>query len=197
MSESKQDNDNKDSKEVVQELEPQVLGFEPEFDDEKDILFQTQMKVHQLLMAQWKNLLSIVVVFLVGVLIYGTWSNKVVEEQRSYHSDLAKIQKRLPNALATGATTAQKSKFRSSAAEAESIAKSATGVGATYSWIEAGKMWLVAEEWDAAIAAFSNIDNTAPELLQWTAISQISQAYVKKGDSSKAVENIQSKLDFR
>lgn len=196
MSENKQDNEKQDQKnnasEPVQELEPQVLGggLDPEFDDDKDVIFQAQMGVHQFLMSQWKNILGVTVVFLLGVLIYGTYTNSVMETQRGIHSNLAKIQKRLPNTLATGATTAQKSKFRTSAAETEQVAKEASGVGAYYSWLEAGKMWMVAEEWDSAIAAFSNIDASAPTLLRWTAATKVSQAYSKKGDKQKSVETI-------
>ena len=196
MSENKQDNEKQDNKkqtsEPVQDLEPQVLGggLDPEFDDDNDVIFQAQMGVHQFLMSQWKSILGVTVVFLLGVLIYGTYTNSVMESQRAIHSDLAKIQKRLPNALATGATTAQKSKFRASAAETEQVAKEASGVGAYYSWLEAGKMWMVAEEWDPAIAAFSNIDTGAPTLLRWTAATKISQAYNKKGDKPKAVETL-------
>ena len=53
MSENKQDNEKQDQKnnvsEPVQELEPQVLGggLDPEFDDDKDVIFQAQMGVHQ------------------------------------------------------------------------------------------------------------------------------------------------------
>ena len=196
MSENKQDNENQNPKnnasEPVQELEPQVLGggLDPEFDDDKDVIFQAQMGVHQFLMSQWKNILGVTVVFLLGVLIYGTYTNSVMETQRSIHSDLAKIQKRLPNPLATGATTAQKSKFRTSAAETEQVAKEASGVGAYYSWLEAGKMWMVAEEWDSAISALSNIDSSAPTLLRWTAATKVSQSYSKKGDMQKSVETI-------
>jgi hypothetical protein len=201
MSENKQDNEMQDNEmqdnkkqtsEPVQDLEPQVLGggLEPEFDDDKDVIFQAQMGVHQFLMSQWKSILGVTVVFLLGVLIYGTYTNSVMESQRAIHSDLAKIQKRLPNALATGATTAQKSKFRTSAAETEQVAKEASGVGSYYSWLEAGKMWMVAEEWDSALVAFSNIDTNAPILLRWTAAIKISQAYNKKGEGQKAVETI-------
>ena len=49
---------------------------------------------------------------------------------------------------------------------------------------------MVAEEWDSAIAAFSNIDATAPTLLRWTAATKVSQAYSKKGDKQKSVETI-------
>jgi tetratricopeptide (TPR) repeat protein len=196
MSENKQENEkntsNNKSSEPVQELEPQVIGggLDPEFDDDKDMIFQAQMSVHQFLIANWKNLLSITIVFLLGVLIYGTYTNSVVEEQRGIHSELAKIQKRLPDTLVTGATTAQKSKLRASAAETEQVAKSASGVGAYYTWLEAGKMWMAAEEWDSAIGAFSNVDNNAPALLQWTVASQISTAYAEKGDKPKSIEVI-------
>ena len=191
MSENKQEN-KKQTSEPVQELEPQVLGggLEPEFDDDKDVIFQAQMGVHQFLMSQWKSILGVTTIFLTGVLVYGTYTNSVMESQRAIHSNLAKIQKRLPNALATGATTAQKSKFRTSAAETEQVAKGASGVGAYYSWLEAGKMWMVAEEWDSSIAAFSNIDAGAPRLLRWTAATKVSQAYGKKGDKQKSVETI-------
>ena len=110
MSENKQENEKNTSRnkssEPVQELEPQVIGggLDPEFDDDKDMIFQAQMGVHQFLIANWKNLLSITIVFLLGVLIYGTYTNSVVEEQRGIHSELAKIQKRLPDTLVTGAT---------------------------------------------------------------------------------------------
>ena len=47
-------------------------------------------------MSQWKNILGVTVVFLLGVLIYGTYTNSVMETQRSIHSDLAKIQNDSP-----------------------------------------------------------------------------------------------------
>ena len=62
MSENKQDNEKQDNKkqtsEPVQDLEPQVLGggLDPEFDDDKDVIFQAQMGVHQFLMSQWKRI---------------------------------------------------------------------------------------------------------------------------------------------
>ena len=138
-------------------------------------------------MSQWKNILGVTVVFLLGVLIYGTYTNSVMETQRGIHSDLAKSK----NAFPTHWLQEQpllKIRFRSSAAETEQVAKEASGVGAYYSWLEAGKMWMVAEEWDSAIAAFSNIDASAPTLLRWTAATKVSKAYSKK--TRKSVETI-------
>ena len=40
------------------------------------------------------------------------------------------------------------------------------------------------------MAAFSNIDSSAPTLLRWTAATKVSQAYSKKGDKQKTVEII-------
>ena len=160
MSENKQDNEKQDHKnnasEPVQELEPQVLGggLDPEFDDDKDVIFQAQMGVHQFLYVPMEKYIGSYRRLSSWCLDLWNLYQFVMETQRAIHSDLAKIQKRLPNTLATGATTAQKSKFRTSAAETEQVAKEASGVGAYYSWLEAGKMWMVAEEWDPAIAAF-------------------------------------------
>ena len=71
--------------------------FLPEFDDnDEDVLFQIQMKVYNVFMAHWKNLLGISVIFLLGVLVQGLYADHKQQEQRQAHGELLFVRSDLP-----------------------------------------------------------------------------------------------------
>ena len=109
------------------ENHPDPNDFAPDFgDDEQDVIFRSQMKVYELFMANWKRLLTIALIFLVGVLIYGLMENNHRDSQRSVHSELATISRSMPTlrplAVHAQARKAAKSRGSQSSAKARSAA---------------------------------------------------------------------------
>ena len=54
-------------------------------EEEKDVIFQAQMKVYDLFMNHWKKLVAVSLVFLACVLVYGKWQDYKVDQQRDNH----------------------------------------------------------------------------------------------------------------
>jgi tetratricopeptide (TPR) repeat protein len=175
----------------------------PEFDDnEEDVLFQVQMRVYNLFMANWKKLLIVSAVFLTVVLVQGLYADHIQDKQRHSHGELMFVKTELPepNQMALyGMAPADNpndlkrmEQLRSAAQEIEKIANNSTGVATWFAWMEAGKTWKRANEVDAQIIAYqkaASLQETAPLIA--SATLQLANAYQESDKSEQAIKTLE------
>ena len=176
----------------------------PEFDEsDEDVLLQAQMKVYDVFMSYWKHMLAGFVVILLGVLVYGLYTDAGVNSQRDIHSRIAMVQVDVPepNPMAmygmapmdNPKDTARMEELRSLATQMEAIAGDSTGAGQWFAWIEAANLWKRANQPDAQIVALQKATElpVAKDLVA-SAYMQLAKAYVAMDKKEQAVSTLET-----
>lgn len=176
----------------------------PEFDEsDEDVLLQAQMKVYDVFMSYWKHMLAGFVVILLGVLVYGLYTDAGVNSQRDIHSRIAMVQVDVPepNPMAmygmapmdNPKDTDRMEELRSLATQMEAIAGDSTGAGQWFAWIEAANLWKRANQPDAQIVALQKATElpVAKDLVA-SAYMQLAKAYVAMDKKDQAVSTLET-----
>ena len=175
----------------------------PEFDEgDEDVLLQAQMKVYDVFMSYWKHLLAVFVVILLGVLVYGLYTDAGINSQRDIHSRIAMVQVDVPepNPMAmygmapmdNPKDTTRMEELRSLATQMEAIAGDSTGAGQWFAWIEAANLWKRANQPDAQIVALQKATElpVADDLVA-SAYVQLAKAYLSADKKDQAVSTLE------
>jgi hypothetical protein len=188
-----------DTAEQAGENHPDPSEFAPDFgDDEQDILFRSQMKVYDLFMTNWKNLLIGAMIILAGVMVYGLMENSHRDSQREVHSELASIARSMPTPdprSKFGLVPAddpkdgtRMGKLREAALSLAEVAKGSKGTAAVYAWMESADAWDRANEPSQQLSALEQAQAEAQGgLMEWSAVSQLAIYHSNQGDHAKSV----------
>ena len=86
---------------MAEEKDKDIL--EAEFGDEEDqeVIFQIQMKVYDLFMRKWKDLIIVSAVVLFVVLIYSLYTSHIITEQQTQHAQVFKVKRNAPEKMST------------------------------------------------------------------------------------------------
>jgi len=174
----------------------------PEFDDnEEDVLFQFRMKVYDLFMAHWKNLLIISGIFLLIVLVQGLYTEYVQEEQREIHRALLEVKTgdNFPEEEMIGGislnfmTPDELEALKNGALEMEKIAEKSKGVAVWFAWMEAAKTWERADSPDSQIVALQKAASLdVGDELKSSATLQLANAYQENEKGEQAIQTLET-----
>jgi len=165
-------------------------------DHEEDAVFKAQMKVQNMVLGHWKGLLTVVGLGLLGVLGFGLWEGKVLEEQEKVQASIAKIDRKMPKddpLVQAGFKPSDDDpkvveKLTQSAEKYEAVAKTAEGSGAVTAWMRAAATWQRVGNKDNEVAAYASAHaQGAPGVVGWSASSAHASALAEAGDVDGAV----------
>lgn len=176
----------------------------PEFDEnEEDVLLQTQMKIYNFLMGNWKKGLVVVGVGLVVILVRGLYFEHVQDTQRGYQSEIELLRADLPepNPMSVYGLVPQDNpndmkrmeKLRNIATSLESVASKSEGSAQWFAWMEAAKAWHRANEMDAEIAALQKaIESSTDDVFRSSTTLKLANRYAESEKMDEAVSTLEA-----
>ena len=130
------------------------------------------MAAQNFVLGYWKVLVGIVVAGLVGVLVYGQYSNFQRHRQQAYAADIAKVEMGISEIVPTLAfdpslvTPEDMGKITSAATSYTQIGASASGGGATEAYMKAAELYRLLDKPEDQLAAYEGaIANAKGDLL--------------------------------
>jgi tetratricopeptide (TPR) repeat protein len=173
-------------------------------EEEQDVLFKTQMAIANFFLGYWKHMLGVLGVGLLGVLVYGFWSDYTRSQQQEIHQKVAEVESQLPKELRyqheigfpiipgdddpEGA-----SKLTTAGGEIQALADASDGAGATYARLRAASLWEAGGRPDISStileqAAVDDVDG----ILSWSAKARLAASKAAGGDVDGAAAIYQS-----
>ena len=181
--------------------------FAPEVDDleegDEDILFKAQMGIYQFFATNWKPLLGMLGVFLLGTLVYSLVSDHLRQQQREQHAAINEIDRRMPPPdplAAFGMAPAddpedadRMANLKEGARRYGVIADEGSGTAAVMSRLkEAGVHARIGDD-AARLAALEKANEAGSKgILGWSATSQLAAARADAGDVDGAASLLES-----
>ena len=152
-------------------------------EEEEDVFFKTQMWLVNLFLGYWRHTLAAAAVALLLVGLYGVWQDKAQGAQQDVHAKIARLEAALPEDEAQLANV----DWKGMGQRMETIASGATGVGATYAWIQAAQMYEVGDFHAEALPAWEKANAGGEEgVLGWSAASGYATALARAERASDA-----------
>lgn len=152
-------------------------------EEEEDVLFKTQMWLVNLFLGYWRHTLAAAAVALLLVGVYGVWQDKAQGEQQDIHAKVARLEAALPEDEAALANV----DWKGMGQRMEAIASGATGVGATYAWIQTAQMYEVGDFHGEALPAWEKANSASQSgVLGWSAASGYATALARAQRANEA-----------
>ncbi len=174
--------------------------FAPEVGDEEgeaDVLFQAQMGIYNFFTGNWKLLLGLLGLGLVGVFIFSMTDTHLTNQQREMQAEIYEIDRRMPQPdplSAYGLAPADDpedatriANLKEGARRYEAVAASGRGTASVMALLRAGEAWARAGDTDAQLAALEKAHALgAPGVLGWSAAAQLAAIYVVSCNAAAA-----------
>lgn len=166
-------------------------------EEEQDVLFKAQMAVANFFLGYWKHMLGVLGVSLLGVLIYGFWTDYSRAQQQDVHQKIAEFEGALGAELRQAHEMGfpmppdgdgESALLLATGEELQGLADTSGGVGSTYARLRAAALMKAAGRLDLALPVLEQAVADEPEgILGWSAKSQLAAGKLQQGDAEGAL----------
>lgn len=161
---------------------------------EAGVAFKAEMAATNLLLGYWMHALVLVVVGLVAVLLWGTWSSHVLSEQRRISAEISEVERVLTAPLPllqeeVSAGRVQRTDLMAPADAMANVAGAASGAGAVEGWLKAAELYRLAGNVERQRATLESAVAAADkDVLGYAAEAGLANLDLEQGKSAEAVD---------